>query len=54
MTRAYRRGAARARFLKRLDWHNVIGSAMNPYRRAASREQWNAGFCATYYAKPAQ
>lgn len=47
-TPAYERGAARARYLHRLFRRNIIGAAVNPYKRASSRADWQKGFSDNY------
>lgn len=42
--RAFERGAARARYLKRLARDNIIGAAINPYRDRVKRHEWEDGF----------
>ncbi len=50
-SKAYQRGADWARHLRRLEARNIIGGAHNPYKRAAHRALWEAGFLATYWGR---
>lgn len=49
---AFWRGAARARYLLKLARRNVIGAAVNPYRRAETRAAWESGFNSVWGVQP--
>lgn len=48
-SKAFERGARRARYLRRLfATRGIVGDAINPYRRDATRADWSRGFLSAY------